>query len=152
MTSEMIQPVLAAPSCAQTILTERLKRTTPPQSSSASEEKKKSRRRFRDTALTYLHVQVNPPGNVCWLIFDLDDVHPLEWQEKLLPPPNIIVSKPVPEILKKDEKEYSAHLFYAIQNVPTTRAANRAPIGFVNDVRRKMRITLGADRDYTGPL
>tara|TARA_Y100001963_G_scaffold86218_1_gene119233 strand:- start:3411 stop:4475 length:1065 start_codon:yes stop_codon:yes gene_type:complete len=150
MLSEIIQPVLAAPACARERLIERLKITTPPQTLCAQEDVTKSSFRYKYSALQkYLHIQVNPANTKCWLVFDLDGTDPFIWEDKLLPPPNIIVSGQGP---KAKLKQNSAHLFYAIQNVPTSQRSRRKPINFLTDIRRKMTSELMADNAYTDPL
>lgn len=109
MLSEMIQPVLAAPVSARERLIKRLETTTPQQTLCAQEDVTKSTYRYRFSALQkYLHIQVNPINTKCWLIFDLDGTDPFIWEDKLLPPPNIIVSGQGP---KAKLQQISAHLF-----------------------------------------
>lgn len=88
-------------------------------------------------------MQVNRPGMVSWLVFDLDHSNPLIWEDEGLPAPNIIVS---------NRKNGHPHLFYAIPPVCTTENARSKPIAYMKAVYEAMAARLGADPSYSGPV
>jgi len=88
-------------------------------------------------------MQVNRPGMVSWLIFDLDHSNPLIWEDEGLPAPNIVVS---------NRKNGHAHLFYAIAPVCTTENARSKPIKYMKAVYEAMSARLNADPAYSGPV
>lgn len=56
-----------------------------------SDDKMATRVRPREYAIRYPHMQVNRPGFVSWLIFDLDHANAMIWEDVGLPAPNLIV-------------------------------------------------------------
>jgi hypothetical protein len=152
MTNTAKQLVSVAPRCVREQLIERLYKTTPPRTLCTNEDITMGRYRYGEIALDeYLHVQVNPRVIQYWLIFDIDDESAFSWEDNLLPVPNIIISGPSISKLGKTE-EGGAHLLYAIQGVTTSLRGRRKPIAFLKYVDQGMRVKLGADEDYTGPL
>ncbi len=84
-----------------------------------SDDKTATRIRPREYAIRYPYMQVNRPGMVSWLIFDLDHSNALIWEDAGLPAPNLIV---------RNRKSGHSHLYYAIPPVCTTEAARSKPI------------------------
>ncbi len=145
-----LQPLVVENKCAQLLLTQRLFQTTPPRTLSA-DIKHEARYRYGDLALkTHKYIQINPKNIVFWLVFDIDDENTFSWEDKLLPPPNIIVSG----LDRADSSKVvgGAHLFYAVQFVPSSNASREKPVRFLDDVKKGMTLQLGADADYYGPL
>ncbi len=99
--------------------------------------------RPREYALKYPYMQVNRPGMVSWLVFDLDHSNPLVWEDEGLPAPNIVVT---------NRKNGHAHLFYAIPPVCTSENARPKPIAYMKAVYEAMATKLGADESYSGPV
>lgn len=97
----------------------------------------------RANAVNWPYMQVNRRNVVSWLVFDLDHSNPMIWEDAALPPPNLIVRNP---------KTSSAHLFYAITPVLTGPNARQKPIDFMKAVYRSMAQKLGADLAYSGPV
>ncbi|WP_412177558.1 replication initiation protein [Pseudomonas oryzihabitans] len=106
-----------------------------------SDNKTAMRVRPREFAFHYPYVQVNRPGRVSWLVFDLDHPDSLIWESQGLPPPNLIV---------RNRKSGSSHLFYAIVPVCTTENARQKPIDYLKAVYRAYATILKADPDYHG--
>ncbi|EIS9016758.1 replication initiation protein [Shewanella sp.] len=108
-----------------------------------SDNKTAARIRPREYAIRYPYMQVNRPGMVSWLVFDLDHSNPLIWEDEGLPAPNIIVS---------NRKNGHPHLYYAIPPVCTTENARSKPIAFMKAVYEAMAARLCADPSYSGPV
>lgn len=108
-----------------------------------SGNKTASKVRPREYALRYPYMQVNRPGMVSWLIFDLDHSNPLIWEDEGLPAPNIVVT---------NKKNGHAHLYYAIPPVCTTENARSKPIQYMKAVYEAMAARLDADPSYSGPV
>lgn len=106
-----------------------------------SDNKTAMRVRPREFAFHYPYVQVNRPGRVSWMVFDLDHPDSLIWESQGLPPPNLIV---------RNRKSGSSHLFYAIVPVCTTENARQKPIDYLKAVYRAYATVLKADPDYHG--
>lgn len=88
-------------------------------------------------------MQVNRPGFISWLVFDLDHANSLVWEDEGLPAPNMIV---------RNRRSGHAHLFYAIPPVCTTSNARSAPINYMKAVYQAMVKRLNADPAYFGPI
>ncbi len=89
-------------------------------------------------------MQVNRPGMVSWLIFDLDHSNALIWEDAGLPAPNLIV---------RNRKSGHSHLYYAIPPVCTTEAARSKPIQYMKAVYEAFAIRLDADMKFhSGPV
>ena len=84
-----------------------------------SDDKTATRVRPREYAIRYPYMQVNRPGFVSWLIFDLDHTKAMIWEDAGLPAPNLIV---------RNRQSGHSHLYYAIPPVCTTEAARSKPI------------------------
>ncbi|MBE0469795.1 MAG: replication initiation protein [Methyloprofundus sp.] len=97
----------------------------------------------REYAVKQPYMQVNQPGLVSWLVFDLDHTNSWIWEDADLPEPNLIVSNP---------KNGSSHLFYAIKPVCTTDNAHLKPIRYMKAVYKAMAKALDADPSYSGPV
>lgn len=109
-----------------------------------SDDKTAGRLRPREYALAWPYMQLNRPGMVSWLIFDLDHANSLIWQDENLPAPNLVV---------RNRTTGSSHLFYAIPPVCTTERARSAPIEFMRAVYEAMAVRLRADPRYaSGPV
>lgn len=109
-----------------------------------SDDKTATRVRPRVYALRYPYMQVNRPGMVSWLIFDLDHPDAHIWDDAGLPAPNLIVSNP--------ESGHS-HLYYAIPPVCTTESARSKPIAYMRAVYAAFALRLRADPDFhSGPV
>lgn len=108
-----------------------------------SDNKTAAKVRPREYAIRYPYMQVNRPGMVSWLVFDLDHSNPLVWDDEGLPTPNIVVT---------NRKNGHAHLFYAIPPVCTSESARSKPIAYMKAVYEAMAARLGADPSYSGPV
>jgi hypothetical protein len=99
--------------------------------------------RPREYAFRWPYMQVNRPGMVSWLVFDLDHPNPFIWSDEGLPAPNIVVT---------NRNNGHSHLFYAIPPVCTTENARARPIAYMKAVYEAMAARLGADPAYSGPV
>ena len=109
-----------------------------------SDNKTAARVRPREHAIRYPYMQINRPGMVSWLIFDLDHINSLAWDDEGLPPPNLIV---------RNRNNGHSHLFYAIPPVCTTENARDKPIQYMKAVYTAFALRLKADTDYnSGPV
>jgi hypothetical protein len=109
-----------------------------------SDDKTAARVRPRQYAIRYPYMQVNRPGMVSWLIFDLDHAHAFAWEDADLPAPNLIV---------RNRTSGHSHLFYAIPPVCTTQRARSKPIEFMRAVYEAMATRLDADPQFhSGPV
>lgn len=109
-----------------------------------SDDKTAARVRPRGYALRWPYMQINRPGMVSWLIFDLDHNDPMVWDAAGLPAPNLIVS---------NRTSAGAHLFYAIPPVCTTERARSKPIQYMRAVYEAMAARLKADPQFhSGPV
>lgn len=109
-----------------------------------SDDKTATRIRPREYAIRYPYMQVNRPGMVSWLIFDLDHSNALIWEDAGLPAPNLIV---------RNRKSGHSHLYYAIPPVCTTEAARSKPIQYMKAVYEAFAIRLDADMKFhSGPV
>ncbi|RMR40881.1 replication initiation protein, partial [Pseudomonas savastanoi] len=87
-----------------------------------SDDKTATRVRPREYALRYPYMQVNRPGMVSWLVFDLDHANALAWDDAGLPAPNLMV---------RNRKSGHSQLFYAVPSVCTTENARAKPIQYM---------------------
>jgi len=109
-----------------------------------SDDKTATRVRPRQHAIRYPYMQVNRPGFVSWLIFDLDHANVSIWEDAGLPAPNLIV---------RNRSSGHSHLYYAIPPVCTTEAARSKPIAYMKAVYSAFAIKLNADMDFhSGPV
>lgn len=89
------------------------------------------------------YIQINQPTKVCWLVFDIDEPNPHIWEDRLLPPPNIITITP---------ETGTSHLCYAIDPVCISKNGNPKIVSYMRAVQRAFVEKLGADRDYHSPV
>ena len=109
-----------------------------------SDDKTATRIRPREYAIRYPYMQVNRPGMVSWLIFDLDHSNALIWEDAGLPAPNLIV---------RNRKSGHSHLYYAIPPVCTTESARSKPIAYMKAIYEAFAARLDADTDFhSGPV
>lgn len=109
-----------------------------------SDDKTATRIRPREYAIRYPYMQVNRPGFVSWLIFDLDHDQAMIWEDAGLPAPNLIV---------RNRTSGHSHLYYAITPVCTTENARSRPIEFMKAVYAAFSVKLKADPDFhSGPV
>lgn len=108
-----------------------------------SDNKTAALSRPRDMAINYPYMQVNRKDMVSWLVFDLDHTNCLIWDERGLPPPNLVVSNRV---------SGKSHLFYAIVPVCTSEKAHSKPIQYMRAVYGAFAAKLHADPAYSGPV
>lgn len=100
-------------------------------------------RRPREVALQYPYMQVNRKDMVSWLVFDLDHTNIFVWEDEMLPVPNMIVKNP---------KSGTSHLFYAINPVCTSKNALAHPIQYMKAIVDALKLRLDADPSYSGPV
>jgi len=109
-----------------------------------SEDKTATRVRPREYAIRYPYMQVNRPGMVSWLIFDLDHANALIWEDAGLPAPNLIV---------RNRQSGHSHLYYAIAPVCTSETARSRPIAYMTAIYEAFAARLEADIDFhSGPV
>lgn len=109
-----------------------------------SDDKTATRVRPREYAIRYPYMQVNRPGFVSWLIFDLDHDQAMIWDDVGLPAPNLIV---------RNRSSGHSHLYYAITPVCTTENARRRPIDYMKAIYSAYSVKLNADPDFhSGPV
>jgi len=109
-----------------------------------SEDKTATRVRPREYAIRYPYMQVNRPGMVSWLIFDLDHANALIWEDAGLPAPNLIV---------RNRQSGHSHLYYAIAPVCTSENARSRPIAYMKAIYEAFAARLNADTDFhSGPV
>ena len=109
-----------------------------------SEDKTATRVRPREYAIRYPYMQVNRPGMVSWLIFDLDHSNALIWEDAGLPAPNLIV---------RNRQSGHSHLYYAIAPVCTSENARSRPIAYMKAIYEAFAARLEADTDFhSGPV
>jgi len=109
-----------------------------------SEDKTATRVRPREYAIRYPYMQVNRPGMVSWLIFDLDHANALIWEDAGLPAPNLIV---------RNRQSGHSHLYYAIAPVCTSENARSQPIAYMKAIYEAFAARLDADTDFhSGPV
>lgn len=109
-----------------------------------SDDKTATRIRPRNYAIRYPYMQINRPGFVSWLIFDLDHNQALKWEFAGLPAPNLIV---------RNRQNGHSHYYYAIPPVCTTEAARPKPIAYMKAVYEAFATKLEADMNFhSGPV
>ena len=109
-----------------------------------SDDKTATRVRPREYAIRSPYMQVNRPGFVSWLIFDLDHNKAMIWEDAGLPAPNLIV---------RNRQSGHSHLYYAISPVCTTEAARSKPIAYMKAIYEAFAARLNADTDFhSGPV
>ena len=100
--------------------------------------------RPREYAIRYPYMQINRRDMVSWLIFDLDHVNSLAWDDAGLPAPNLVV---------RNRKNGHSHLFYAIAPVCTSEKARDKPIAYMKAIYTAFAVRMNADADYhSGPV
>lgn len=109
-----------------------------------SDDKTATRVRPREYAIRYPYMQINRPGMVSWLIFDLDHTNSLVWSDEDLPAPNLVV---------RNRANGHSHLYYAIPSVCTTENARAKPIQYMKAIYAAFAARLNADKEYnSGPV
>jgi len=109
-----------------------------------SDDKTATKVRPREYAISYPYMQVNRPGMVSWLVFDLDHRNANVWEDAGLPAPNLIV---------RNRESGHSHLFYAIEPVCTSDRARAHPIDYMRAIYLEMAQLLRADLNYaSGPV
>lgn len=109
-----------------------------------SDDKTATRVRPREYAIRYPYMQINRPGMVSWLIFDLDHTNSLIWNDAGLPAPNLVV---------RNRANGHSHLYYAIPSVCTTENARAKPIQYMKAIYAAFAARLDADTEYnSGPV
>ena len=109
-----------------------------------SDDKTAALVRPREYALRYPYMQINRPGFVSWLIFDLDHQDATIWEGAGLPAPNLIV---------QNRKSGTSHLYYAIPPVCTSEKARSRPIAYMKAVYSAFALRLDADLNFhSGPV
>ena len=95
------------------------------------------------TALNLRYMQINPPSQQHYLIFDVDrESGAFAWEESGLAPPNYCAINP---------DNGHAHLVYKLaEPVATSENARLEPLRYLASVERGYRIELGADAGYSG--
>lgn len=106
-----------------------------------SDNKTATRVRPREYALRYPYMQINRPGRVSWLIFDLDHSNPMAWKDAGLPEPNLAV---------RNRTNSHSHLYYAIHAVLTDEGARAKPISYMKAIYAAYAARLKADPSYSG--
>ena len=107
-------------------------------------DKTATRIRPREYAIRYPYMQVNRPGMVSWLVFDLDHTNAMIWEDAGLPAPNLIV---------RNRQSGHSHLYYAISPVCTTVAARSKPIQYMKAVYARFATHLNSDTEFhSGPV
>lgn len=118
--------------------------TEAPYLSRCSDDKTATRIRPREYAIRYPYMQVNRPGFVSWLIFDLDHNKAMIWEDAGLPAPNLIV---------RNRTSGHSHLYYAISPICTTENARSKPIIYMKAIYEAVAARLDADTDFhSGPV
>lgn len=109
-----------------------------------SDDKTAARIRPREWAIRWPYMQVNRPGMVSWLIFDLDHPNAHVWEDAGLPAPNLVV---------RNRESGHSHLYYAIPPVCTSERARAKPIEYMRAVYAAMAGRLKADPQFhSGPV
>ncbi len=109
-----------------------------------SADKTANKVRPREYAISHPYMQVNRPGMVSWLIFDLDHPNAGIWEDAGLPAPNLIV---------RNRESGNSHIYYAIEPVCTTERARSRPIEYLKAIYLEMANRLRADLNYSsGPV
>lgn len=95
------------------------------------------------TAKNSRYLQINPPAQQHYLIFDVDrQGAAFAWEDCNLAPPNYAAISP---------KNGHAHLVYKLaEPVATSEHGRLAPLRYLAAVERGYRIELGADAGYSG--
>lgn len=97
-------------------------------------------------------IQFNSAKLVCYIVFDVDEMHPnspqeyghncfLNWYEAGLPPPQIII--------KNDLNGHCQYFFELETPVSVSDKSNQKIVFWLHSIRRAMTIELNADSAYT---
>jgi hypothetical protein len=108
-------------------------------------DKNRARVRPLAVALQEPYLQLDPPCQRSFLIFDIDRRGAaLAWELASLPPPSWIAINPL---------NAHAHLGYALEApVCTTDAARRRPLAYLAAIEAAFHAAMGADLAFHGPL
>jgi hypothetical protein len=99
----------------------------------------------QSSALALPYLQLNRPGMVTWLVFDVDRPEAaMAWEAASLPPPTFIAG---------NQENGHAHIGYALAGpVCTTSAAKLQPLRYLTAVDDAYTLALDADRGFAGLL
>ncbi len=97
--------------------------------------------RAKKTALKKRYVQHNPPALQHWLTFDIDHPNRMIWEDRGLPPPNLITATP---------STGRSHMLYAIESVCTSDAARMKPLAYAAAIQQAYTEVLCSDIGYSG--
>lgn len=97
-----------------------------------------------ESALNRRYLQLNPPGHIGWLVFDVDRPGAaFAWADAHLPPPTWCTTSP----------SGHAHLVYhLVDPVFVDDPGNQRPHRFVTAIHAAIHRALGADPGYRGPV
>lgn len=94
-------------------------------------------------AITKRYIQLNPPQQQYWLVFDIDRPNSaFSWQDANLPPPFAVVV---------NESNTHCHVIYALESpVCTSDFAHKKPLHYLAAIQRAYTERLQADVNYSG--
>ena len=94
-------------------------------------------------ALEKSYIQINPPSQCFWLIFDVDhSLGAFAWEKANLPPPCWVAVNP--------ENGHS-HIVYALKNpVTTSEFAHKKPLQYLAAIEQGFISALNSDPNYVG--
>lgn len=94
-------------------------------------------------AKTKAYIQLNPPLQQHYLIFDIDKAgSAYHWDDVNLPPPNIVIVNP--------ETTHSQYIYKLAEPVATSEFSRPKPIKYLASIQCAYTERLGADWGYTG--
>lgn len=94
-------------------------------------------------ALEYTYIQINPPAQIHYLVFDVDKKSAaILWEQAHVAPPNFITVNP---------ENGHCHVVYKLSTAVTTSINGRKhPLEYLASIERAYRIELDADPRYSG--
>lgn len=95
----------------------------------------------KEQAITKKHIQCNPPHQIVYLVFDVDDPQAvMSWYDANLPPPSWTAQNP---------ENGHAHVVYELKTpVVTTNASRQKIVRYLSAIQKGMAHKLGADMGY----
>jgi hypothetical protein len=100
--------------------------------------------RPKTTAIKYRHIQLNPPGILAFMLFDLDATESAwTFERHDLPHPTFIVI---------NRENGHCHYVYALHSPVVFGRGNDRPLNYFLDIEHTYRLLLGADPAYSGLL